>query len=182
MAELPASRPARVLLDGVGSGALADSLLPGLAAAGRPGLRVSAGDFLRPAGERFEWGREDVEAFRERWLDVAALAREVLVPVREGRYLPALWDAARDRSARAAVVAAPAGGILLLDGVLLLGRGLPADLTVHLALSAGALRRRGVPEWQLAVFMSYDDDVRPGDVCDVLVRAEDPRRPAVLVR
>jgi hypothetical protein len=127
MAELPASRPARVLLDGVGSGALADSLLPGLAAAGRPGLRVSAGDFLRPAGERFEWGREDVEAFRERWLDVAALAREVLVPVREGRYLPALWDAARDRSARAAVVAAPAGGILLLDGVLLLGRGLPAD-------------------------------------------------------
>ena len=171
-----------MLLDGVGSAALADSLVPGLVAAGRPALRVSAGDFLRPAGERYEWGREDVASFRERWLDAAALSREVLLPALEGRYLPALWDAARDRSARAAVAAAPPAAVLLVDGVLLLGRGLPADLTVHLALSAGALRRRGVPEWQLPAFASYDVDVRPGEVCDVLVRAEDPQRPAVLVR
>ena len=172
----------RVLLDGVGSDALAESLLPGLAAAGRPGLRVRAVDFLRPAGERFEWGREDVEAFRERWLDAAALSREVLLPVVEGRYLPALWDASRDRSARAAVAAAPPRSIVLVDGVLLLGRALPADVTVHVALSAGALRRRGVPEWQLPAFAAYDADVRPGEVCDVLVRAEDPQRPAVLLR
>ncbi len=172
----------RVLLDGVGAGEIADSLLPGLSAAGRPGLRVRAGDFLRPAGERYEWGREDVEAFRERWLDAAALSREVLLPVLERRYLPALWDAARDRSARTAVAVAPSTAVLLLDGVLLLGRGLPADLTVHVALSSGALRRRGVPEWQLPAFTSYDADVRPGDVCDVLVRAEDPQRPAVLLR
>ena len=171
-----------MLLDGVGSASLADSLLPGLLAAGRPGLRVSAGDFLRPAGERYEWGREDVSSFRERWLDDAALSREVLLPVLEGRYLPALWDAARDRSARAAVAVAPPAAVLLVDGVLLLGRGLPADLTVHVALSPGALRRRGVPEWQLPAFASYDADVRPGEVCDVLVRAEDPQRPAVVVR
>ena len=31
-------------------------------------------------------------------------------------------------------------------------------------------------------FASYDDEVRPGELCDVLVRAEDPQRPAVLVR
>jgi hypothetical protein len=171
-----------VLVDGVGAADLADALLPGLAAAGRAGLRVRAGDFLRPAGERFEWGREDAEALRERWLDAAALAREVLRPVVDGRYLPALWDAERDRSARAAPVPAPPGAVLVVDGVFLLGRGLPADLTVHVALSPGALRRREVPEWQLPAFAAYDEQVRPGEVCDVLVRAEDPQRPAVLVR
>jgi hypothetical protein len=169
-----------VLLGGVGSGALADALVPGLRAAGRPPLRVSAGDFLRPAGERFEFGREDLESFRTTWLDAAALDREVLS--REGSYLPALWDAGAERSARRAVEPVPAGAVLLVDGVPLLGRGLPADLTVHVALSPAALLRRGVPQWQLRAFADYDAEVRPGEVCDVLVRAEDPLRPAVLVR
>ena len=53
---------------------------------------------------------------------------------------------------------------------------------MHVALSAGALMRRGVPEWQLPAYADYDREVRPGEVCDVLVRAEDPLRPAVLVR
>jgi hypothetical protein len=170
----------RVLLDGIGSRGLSDALLPGLAAAGRPALQVHAEDFLRPAGERFEWGREDAESFRRTWLDAAALDREVLS--REGAYLPALWDAAADRSARRAVEPVPARAVLLVDGVLLLGRGLPAELTVHLALSPAALLRRGVPQWQLPAFAAYDAEVRPGDVCDVLVRSEDPARPAVLVR
>jgi hypothetical protein len=39
-----------------------------------------------------------------------------------------------------------------------------------------------VPAWQVAAFEAYDRQVRPGDVCDVLVRAEDALRPAVLVR
>jgi hypothetical protein len=171
-----------VLVDGVGSGALADALVPGLAAAGRPPLRVSAGDFQRPAGERYEWGREDEESFRHRWLDAAALEREVLARSLTGAYLPALWDVAADRSARRVVEPVPAGAVVLVDGVLLLGRGLSADVTVHLALSTAALRRRGVAEWQLPVLAAYDREVRPGDVCDVLVRAEDPQRPAVLLR
>lgn len=177
-----AARPVpllRVLLDGVGSAALADSLVPGLLAAGRPALRVSAADFQRPAGERFEWGREDEESFRTRWLDAEALEREVLA--RTDAYLPALWDAEHDRSARRALVPLPDRAVLLIDGVLLLGRGLTADLTVHLALSPGALRRRGVPEWQLPAFATYAATARPEQGCDVLVRAEDPRRPAVVL-
>jgi hypothetical protein len=180
LVERPSEQPVRVLLDGVGSGALADALVPGLRAAGRPPLRVSAGDFLRPAGERFEFGREDLESFRTTWLDAAALDREVLS--REGSYLPALWDAEADRSARRTVEPVPPRAVLLVDGVLLLGRGLPAELTVHLALSSAALLRRGVPQWQLPAYADYDAEVRPGEVCDVLVRAEDPLRPAVLVR
>ena len=169
-----------MLLDGIGSRALSDALVPGLATAGRTPLQVAAADFLRPAGERFEWGREDVEAFRTTWLDAAALDREVLSA--SGSYLPALWDAASDRSARRQVEPVPHGAVLLVDGILLLGRGFPAELTVHLALSPAALLRRGVPEWQLPAFEEYDRAVRPAEVCDVLVRAEDPLRPAVLVR
>jgi hypothetical protein len=169
-----------VLLDGVGSRALSDALLQGLRAAARPPLQVHAEDFLRPAGERFEFGREDEESFRTTWLDAAALDREVLS--RQEGYLPALWDAAADRSARRSVEPVPPGAVLLVDGVLLLGRGLPAELTVHVALSPAALARRRVPAWQLPAFAEYDREVRPGEVCDVLVRAEDLLRPAVLVR
>ena len=141
---------------------------------------MHAADFLRPAGERYEWGREDVESFRTTWLDAAALDREVLSRV--GSYLPALWDAEADRSARRAVEPVPPDAVLLVDGVLLLGRGLPCDLSVHVALSPAALARRGVPEWQLPAFVAYDREVGPGEMCDALVRAEDPLRPALLVR
>jgi hypothetical protein len=171
-----------VLVDGVGSEALADAVAERLAVLGRDCVRVSAGDFLRPAGERFEWGREDLQSFRERWLDEGALRREVLDAAVVGRVLPSLWDADRDRSTRAAPVPLSARGVVVVDGVLLLGRGLPAELTLHLAMSPAALRRRGVPEWQLPAFSSYDKDVRPGEVCDVLIRAEDLRHPAVLFR
>ena len=169
-----------MLLDGVGSRELADSVVDGLTAAGRAPVRVSAGDFLRPAGERFEHGREDLQDLRERWLDRAALRREVLES--GAQYLPALWDAARDRSARAAVRPLPPAAVVLVDGRFLLGAGLPAELAVHVALSPAALRRRGVPDWQLEAFAAYDREVRPGEACDVLVRAEDPLRPAVLFR
>ena len=172
----------RVLLDGHGAGALADALALALAAAGRAPLRVRAEDFLRPAGERYEHGREDEQALRTRWLDAAALQREVLERAAKGAYLPALWDAARDRSARRAVEPVPPRAALLVDGLFLLGRGLSCELTVHVALSAAALGRRGVAAWQLPAFAAYDREVRPGEVCDVLVRAEDARRPAVLVR
>ncbi len=169
-----------MLLDGPGAAELADALVEGLTAAGRAPLRVRSTDFWRPPGQRYEYGREDVQAFRELWLDEGALRREVLEA--DGTWLPALWDAARERSARAARRPLPPRAVLLVDGVLLLGRGLPADLTVHVALSPAALRRRGVPEWQLPAFAEYDAQVRPGEVCDVLVRAESPSRPAVLWR
>ena len=172
----------RVLVDGVGSRALADAVAERLAVLGRDCVRVSCHDFLRPAGQRFEWGREDVQAFRERWLDEGALRREVLDAAVDGTVLPSLWDADRDRSTRAAPVALSARGVVVVDGLLLLGRGLPAELTVHVSMSRAALGRRGVPEWQLPAFSSYDEDVRPGEVCDVLVRAEDARHPAVLFR
>jgi hypothetical protein len=171
-----------VLLDGVGEQAAADALVDGLRTAGRPPVRVRGGDFLRPAGERFEHGHEDSADFRSRWLDAGGLRREVLDAATAGRYLPALWDAGRDRSARAAVTPLPERAVLLVDGCFLLDHDLPAELVVHVALSAAALRRRGVPDWQVEAFTAYDRQARPGERCHVLVRAEDPARPAVLFR
>jgi len=177
LAELPGTP--RVLLDGVGSHLLADALVEGLAASGRVSLRICARDFWRPAGQRLEHGHEDPDAFRDDWLDAGALRREVLDAVASGSVLPALWDVDRDRSARTGRRPVPERAVLLVDGVFLLGLGLPAELVVHLSLSPAALRRRGLPDWQLPAFTSYDAQARPGDVCDVLVRAEDPVRPAV---
>jgi hypothetical protein len=168
---------ARVLFDGVGASEIADSLLPGLTARGRHPVRVHGADFQRSAGERFRNGREDAETFRDGWTDTGTLTREVL---RSGStVLPTLRDPATDRSTRAAPVELPERAVVLVDGLFLLGLGLPAALVVHVALSAGARTRRGVPGWQLEAFASYDELVRPGDVADVLVRAEDPRHPAV---
>ena len=171
-----------MLLDGVGSAPLADSLVEGLRRAGRVVLRVHAEDFQRPAGERYAWGREDVEALRTSWLDAQALEREVLRRSTTGTYLPALRDAARDRSARRVPEPVPVGAVLLVDGVFLLGKTLSAELALHIALSPAALVRRGVPAWQLPAFADYDAINRPRAACNVLVRAEDPLRPAVELR
>jgi hypothetical protein len=179
----------RVLLDGAPPThpeRVADALVEPLRARGHAAVRVSAGDFLRPAGVRFEHGREDPDALLDDALDTGALIREVLDPLGpdgDGRYLPALWDAARERSARAGRVAAPAGAVLLLDGGFLLGRWLPADLVVHLAVRPETLARLTPADqaWRLAAEDRYRAETGPEDVADVVVRVDDPRRPGWVV-
>ncbi|GLZ42140.1 uridine kinase [Actinokineospora sp. NBRC 105648] len=178
----------RVILDGApptGPGALADEVGARLRVLGRPVLRVSAGDFLRPASLRFERGRQDADARYDLWLDEGALRREVLAPLGRGgsgRVLPARWDAVTDRATRADYLDLAPGGVLLLDGELLLGRGLPHEVSAHLWLSAPALARRLPAEehWALPAFARYDAQVRPLHTADVGVRVDDPRHPAVL--
>ncbi|WP_143175278.1 uridine kinase [Cryptosporangium aurantiacum] len=178
----------RVALDGADAaepGRLADRLVEPLRAGGVAAVRVSAGDFLRPASLRWEFGKTDPDSFYSSWLDTGALTREVLTPWAEGgRYLPAFWDAGTDRSARADYRPVPPRAVLLVDGPLLLGHGLPFDLSVHVRLSPGALRRRTPADeaWTLPAFVRYEEEVAPGAIADVVVRADDPRHPAVIVR
>ncbi|MFI6179338.1 uridine kinase [Nonomuraea sp. NPDC051191] len=178
----------RVAVDGApvaGPGALADELVAPLRLLGRPVLRVSAGDFLRPASLRLEHGRTDPDVFYEDWLDVKGLLREVLEPLEpggSGRVLPALWDSGIDRAYRLPYRELAPGGVVLVDGTLLLGRGLPFELSVHVWLSAGALARR-TPEderWRLPAYERYEREARPQRAADVVVRADHPDRPAVL--
>ncbi|WP_152365236.1 uridine kinase [Microlunatus speluncae] len=188
LASFEPDRWLRVAVDGQPAtepGRLADALVAPLRVLGRDVLRVSAADFLRPASLRFERGKQDAEAFYEDWLDANAIARELLDPLDPGgtgRVLPSLWDTERDRATRADYVALRPGAVVILDGTLLLGRWLPFEFTVHLALTPAARERRLPPEerWTLPAYERYDDEVDPETTADVVVRWNSPDRPTLL--
>jgi hypothetical protein len=179
----------RVAIDGAAAadpGALADALVDPLRVRGRPAVRVSADDFLRPASVRLEFGRTNPDSFYDGWLDEAGLRREVLDPAGpdgSGRIVTRLWDARTDRATREPYRELPADAVVLVSGPLLLGAGLPFDVTVHLHLSAAALRRRTGAEqqWTLPAFDRYGDEVGPAAFADVVVRMDDPRHPAMVL-
>ncbi|MCX4582927.1 uridine kinase [Streptomyces sp. NBC_01481] len=176
----------RIGIDGAPAaqtGELAGLIGEALRVRGRGVLVVGTAGFLRPASLRFEYGREDPETYYSGWYDTGALWREVFGPLEvggSGRVLPDLWDPVSDRATRSAHIELPPGGVLLLHGPFLLGHWFPFDLSVHLRLSPAALRRRmqESERWTLPAFERYEDEVGPGDVADVLVRADDPRHPA----
>ena len=178
----------RVAVDGAPAAfpeRLADSLPELLRVRGRAVLRVSARDFLRPASLRLEFGRTDPDVFYDEWLDAKGLDREVLAPLGpggSGRVLPALWDADADRAVRAEYVELPRRGVVVVEGPLLLGRGLPFDFSVHLRLSPEALARRTPADeaWMLPAYARYEDEVDPARTADVVVRADDTRQPALV--
>jgi hypothetical protein len=185
---IAASGTRRVLLDGAPPTApdrLAAELDQRLRLLGRPVVTVAARDFLRPASLRLERGHRDPDEFLDGWLDADALRREVLLPAGADasagtvEVLPRLWNPDTDRAYRAARAPLPPGGVVLLSGALLLGRDLPADLTVHLRMSPAALARRTPPElhWTLPAYARYAAEHRP-DAADVLVLTDDPARPA----
>jgi hypothetical protein len=182
--------PARIAIDGPPwSGLDLVARLPAaLLERGRTAYVVDVRDFLRPASVRLERGRDDPEAFYEDWIDVDGLRREVLEPLDDGgprRILPTLWDASRDRATRASYVEVPADGVVVVVGWFLLGRGLRFDLTVHVALGPAARRRR-VPdadaERELPAWERYDAEVSPASCADLVIRADDPARPALIDR
>jgi hypothetical protein len=181
----------RVAVDGApaaGPDRLAEALVDPLRARGHAALHVRTADFLRPASVRLEFGRTDPDAYYDGWFDAAGLRREVLDPLGPGgtgRVLPTLWDAVADRATRARPVHVSDRAVVVVDGWLLLGRGLPADLTVHVALSAAARERRVATAdaaRELPAYARYDEEVRPAECADLVVRADDPRRPALVDR
>jgi hypothetical protein len=153
------------------------------ALAPRRALHVRADRFWRPASLRLEYGREDVDSWLDGWLDDDALRREALDPFpATGRVLPELRDPATDRSLRADVVTLPADGIVVVSGSVLLGRGLPFDVAVHLRLSSAALVRRTPADeaWTLPALQRYAEERDPESAADLVVRADDPRHPALV--
>jgi hypothetical protein len=182
-------RTVRVGIDGAqaaGPGELADRLVDPLRSRGRGVMRVRASDFLRPASLRLERGRTDPASFYEDWLDTDALRREVLDPVGpggSGRIRTMHWNVDTDRASRAGYADVAPGTVIVLSGALLLGHGLGLDVTVHLELSSAALARRTPPElaWTLPAYDRYAAEVSPASWADVVVRMDDPRRPAVVV-
>ncbi|MFI8964689.1 uridine kinase [Streptomyces sp. NPDC053493] len=162
-------------------GEFAERIADALRLRGRSVLAVATGGFLRPASLRFEHGKQDPDAYYSGWYDTGALWREVFGPLEpggSGRVLPDLWDPATDRATRSPAVPLPLGGVLVVHGPFLLGHWFPFDLKVHLRLSPGALARRTDQPWTLPAFARYENEVGPADTADVVVRVDDPRRPA----
>ncbi|HTK67792.1 MAG TPA: uridine kinase [Pseudonocardia sp.] len=178
----------RVLVDGpppARPGALADQLAGEMRVRGRPTVRASAADFLRPASLRLEHGRNDPDELLDGWLDESGLTRELLEPAgRTGHttVLARLWDAEADRAYREPRLPLPPDNVLLVDGALLLGRGLPADMTVYLRLTQAALARTLPTElhWTLPAYRRYEAERDPSARADVLVLADDPHHLAVV--
>jgi hypothetical protein len=171
----------RVAVDGAPAASpatLADALVDPLRVLGREVVRVRATDFLRPASLRFERGRDDPDSRYDDWLDEGALRREALTG---DKVLPAFWNVETDRATRADYVPLPPDGIVVVDGELLLGRGLSFDLTVHLWMSAPALARRtpAGDAWSLPAFERYEQEVDPLTTADVAVRVDDRNHPAL---
>ncbi|WP_278264157.1 hypothetical protein [Nocardia sp. AG03] len=191
LAELVADRltrlPGRRVLavDGPDAAAprkLAERIAETLGAGGRSAEVVALRDFVRPASLRMEYGRDDEWSYRTAWFDYDALRREILVPLRAtGRWLPALWDEDRDRSARAAVRTAPADLVVVTAGPMLLGRDLDFDLTVRLELSPPAALRRTPPEehWTLPALAAHAAE-NP-EAATWTLRWDHPDRPALRV-
>ena len=164
--------------------ALADRVAVRLRTLGRAALVVGAEDFVRPASVRLEHGREDPDEYLDGWLDTSGLRREVLDPAGpggSGKVLPRLWDAVADRAHRDRYVQLPDDGVVVLAGALLLGRGLPLDLAVHLRMSAAALTRTlpADERWTLPAYARYDGERDPAAEADLLVLSDHPDRPAV---
>lgn len=162
---------------------LAHAVCKSLRMSGRPCSVVSLRDYVRPASLRYERGRTDEIGYRTGWFDYEALRREVVGSARtHRRWLPRLWDADEDRSARCAREPAAEGQVLLVAGPMLLGRGLDFDLTVQLQVSENALRRWTPEELQWTVGPVVRHSAETSDVPDILVRYNHPTRPAVSLR
>jgi hypothetical protein len=167
---------------------LADAVAARLSAAAVPVVRVSAGDFLRARSIRLEYGRDDPEAFYDRWYDVAALRREVLDPLGvggRGHWLPRLRDRHTDRSFRDPVRVAAPGTVAVVDGRFLLRDDLRPgfDLISHLVVSPAAQQRR-LPADETArvlpAWARYLAECQPAERADVVAKFDHPDRPAVL--
>jgi hypothetical protein len=69
----------------------------------------------------------------------------------------------------------------VVAGRLLLGRGLPFDVAVHLRMTDRALARR-LPDdaaWTLPAYARYETEHAPVEEADLLVLADHPERPAL---
>lgn len=165
---------------------LATAVADHLTGLGRPVIAVHAANFLRPRSIRLETGADDPEAGYHRWVDFAALRREVLDRlVRDGAVLPSLWSADIDRATRAEPVQLPPSGIVIVDGPLLLRTELvdAYELRVHLRVSEAAMRRRlerADADRVIGAWSMYREWDFPEQAADVVVGFENPDRPVLL--
>lgn len=133
-------------VDGAGKTRFADELAAVLRRLGRPVVRVGVDDFHQVRALRYRRGRQSPSGFWLDSFDYRRLWAEVLTPLGPGgdrRYRPAGHDLVTDQVLAPPPAVAPAGAVLLLDGIFL-----------HRDELAGA--------WDLSIFLDvgFDETAR----------------------
>lgn len=149
--ELPATRIARVAIDGVdgvGKTVFADELAADLAPSRRPIIRASLDGFHNPRAVRYQRGRGSPEGFYRDSYDYAALRAcllDPLGPAGSGAYRTAVFDHVTDSAVEAETHRAAPNSILILDGIFLHRPELRGswDLSVFLSASFAVTIPRG---------------------------------------
>jgi len=130
-------------VDGSGKTVFADELGEALRDAGRSVVRISVDDFHNVSAVRHRRGRDSPEGFWLDSFDYARLRSDVLEPLAPGgsrRYRRRAHDLVSDRILNAEPEIAPAGAVLVLDGIFL-----------H--------RQRLAGVWDFSVFLDVPFDV-----------------------
>lgn len=154
---MASARFCRVAVDGVdgaGKTFLADELADALRRRGRSVVRVSADGFHNPREVRYRRGRADPEGFFRDSYDYEKLISLVLEPLSatgSGVYTPAVYDVATERPVAPSAVEAPAGAVLVVDGIFLHRDELVAfwdysiwvDVAFEISIPRGAARGAG---------------------------------------
>lgn len=204
------THPLRIAIDGppaAGKTTLADELAIALRAQGRDVIRATIDDFLFPRAQRYRHGQYSAEGCYHDAHDHVALRRVLLDPLGpggDGRFQHAVYNGDTDTSSSPPATTAPAGAVLLFDGVFLLRPELidrwdlrifvsvPLEQTVDRARARGTAaagattdtadieqswRNRYIPSQQL-----YFATARPTDHADIIVYNDQLQRPTWEVR
>jgi uridine kinase len=197
-----APHPTRVAIDGppaAGKTTLADELAVVLRTRGREVMRATIDDFLFPRAQRYPRGEYSAEGCYFDTHDYDALNRVLLDPLGPGgdrRCRYAVYDRTADTVVSPPVTTAPAGAVLVFDGVFLMRPELIDrwDLRVFVStalektVDRAVIRERPVSSraeverrWRERYIPSqqlYFATVRPADHADIIVHNDEPRQPA----
>jgi uridine kinase len=185
--------PTRVAVDGVtasGKTTLAGELAAAVAVAGRPAVHLTMDGFHHPRAHRHRRGRTSARGYYEDAYDVAAFAREVLVPLGPGgsrRYRTAIRDLASDEPIDEAPVEAPEDAVVIVDGSFLRRPELVDlwDHRIYVDTTLEVARRRGTQR-DASLFGGVARaeelyDARYHAACRLYLAAVDPARRATVV-
>jgi uridine kinase len=109
-------------VDGAGKSTFARELAGALRGLGHPVLELSVDDWHRPRAERYARGRTSPEGFWLDSFDYGRLVTECLAPLGPGgtrHYRAAGHDLATDRLLHGGLQVAPAGAVVVVDGLFL---------------------------------------------------------------
>jgi uridine kinase len=201
------THPLRVAVDGppaAGKTTLADELGDALRAQGRYVIRASIESFLFPRAQRYRRGELSAEANYHDTFDYGALHRVLLDPLGPGGdrgFQRAVYDNQTDLAVTEPITVAPVDAVLTFEGVFLMRPELIDQWDLRIFVSAtfeeivARARTRdavlyGTPDDVERRFRSrylpsqqfYLDTVRPTDRADIVIRNDEPRRPAWKVR